>query len=252
LFALTLAGAAYAFVKVPWTYQSVSSVVLLAPKNVAKAYGSNPYLAFNATLNQTADVVRYEVNDVRTANELAARGYTSTYLVTDAVDTAGPVLIVTVTGKNKAGVESTLTAATQQITLKLAGLQTAIIQPNKIRDLLITFQPEATRLTSKKAKPLLVVFALGLVVTIGASVIVDAQLSARRKKGKAEQAREDSYLPGSDRTRQPTNGDRTHVTRRRPDAPSYPRSRQNPWRAREDVRREVARSGRGDSHREDA
>jgi hypothetical protein len=263
LFVLTLVGVAFEFVRVPWTYQSMSSVVFLAPTNVAKSYGANPYLAFNATLNQTADVVRYEVNDARTANALIARGDTSTYLVTDAVDTAGPVLIVTVTGSSKAGVESTLAAVTQQITVKLAGLQTTITPPNKIRDLVITFTPEATRVAKKKVKPLLVVFALGLVFTIGVPVIVDAQRSARRKKAEPEEAWEDIYPLGDDRMRHPKNGDPTQVTHRRPDRPSYSPSRQNPRQAREDARgggaqqadgdarAEAARSGRRNSQRED-
>ena len=77
LLLITIVATASAFIKLPTTYQATSSVVFLAPKSQAKAYGGNTYLAFNSTLNQTADVVRYETNDVRTANALAARGYTN-------------------------------------------------------------------------------------------------------------------------------------------------------------------------------
>jgi hypothetical protein len=185
LFLLTLVGTAFAFTKVPWTYQSTSSVVFLAPKDTAKSFGGNPYLAFNSALNQTADVVRYETNDARTVNLLAAQGDTQSYLVTDAVDTAGPVLMATVTGKDKADVERTLRGVTIRISTELAGLQTYLSPNNKIRDLVITFTPTPTRLTSKKAKPLLVVLGLGIVLTIGIPVVVDAQRAGRRKDNSA-------------------------------------------------------------------
>ena len=90
LLVLTLAGTAYGYRKLPPTYQATSSVVFLAPKNMTKAFGNNPYLAFTSNINLTADVVRYETMDMRTAQLLAAEGYTSTYEVSDAVDTAGP------------------------------------------------------------------------------------------------------------------------------------------------------------------
>jgi capsular polysaccharide biosynthesis protein len=180
LLLMTLAGTVYALLKLPPTYQAQSSVVLLVPKNVAKAYGGNPYLAFNSTLNMTADVVRYETTDVRTANLLAAQGYTSTYLVTDAFDTAGPVLNVTVTGHNEAAVEHTLYGVTSQVSSKLSGLQAGLAGANKIQDVVITFTPKPTVLSSKKARPLSVVVGAGLMLTVGIPLIVDAVLVRRR------------------------------------------------------------------------
>lgn len=183
LFLLTLAATAYGLLKLPSTYQSISSIVLLAPKNTAKAYGGNPYLAFNSTLNMTADVVRYETNDSRTVNLLSSRGYTASYLVTDATDTAGPVLIVTVTGKNKTMVESTLSAATSEISTKLEGLQTNLTAANKIHSLVITFEEQPTVLSSKKTRPLSVIAGGGIALTIGITLLVDAMIIRRRMQG---------------------------------------------------------------------
>ncbi len=180
LLLLTLAATAAAFIKLPTTYQATSSIVFLAPKSTAKAYGGNSYLAFNSTLNQTADVVRYETNDVRTANALAAAGDTGTYLVTDATDTAGPVLVTTVTGSNTATVERTLRAVTDQVTTELGALQASVSQYNRITDSVITFNPAPTSLTSKKLRPLSVVGGIGLALTIGVPIIVDALLLRRR------------------------------------------------------------------------
>jgi hypothetical protein len=183
LFLLTLAGTAYGMLKLPSTYQSMSSVVFLAPKNAAKAYGGNPYLAFNSTLNMTADVVRYETNDSRTVSFLSSRGYTASYLVTDATDTAGPVLIITVTGKNKTMVETTLSAVTSEISAKLEGLQTNLTAANTIHSLVITFEQQPTALTSKKARPLSVVAGGGIALTIGITLLVDAIIIRRRMQG---------------------------------------------------------------------
>jgi hypothetical protein len=182
LLALTLAVAAAAYVKLPKTYQSVASVVFLAPKNVAKTYGGNPYLAFNSTLNQTADVVRYEVNDVQTASSLAAHGYSGTYLVADAVDTAGPVLDITVTGHNNTLVEHTLSGVTAEVSTKLQDLQTGLAPANKVTAVVITFAPQATTLSSKKLRPLSVIVGLMVILTIGIPLIVDAVQVKRREK----------------------------------------------------------------------
>ena len=190
LLLLTLIGTAAALVKLPATYESVSSVVFLAPKNVAKAYGGNPYLAFNSTLNQTADVVRYEVMDLRTVNSLAARGYTSTYLVTDATDTAGPVLVVTVTGKNQAEVEHSLYGVTSEVSTKLNELQPGLTSSNKVSDVIITFTPKPTVLSSKKSRPITVVIGLGLLLTVGIPLIVDSALIRRRSRKEELHSRE--------------------------------------------------------------
>jgi hypothetical protein len=194
LLVLTLVATAYGLVKLPTSYQSISSVVFLAPKNMAKVYGGNPYLAFSATLNETADVVRYETNDSRTVALLASRGYAASYLVTDATDTAGPVLIVTVTGKNKAMVEHTLSGVTSEISAKLDVLQTNITPGNRIHSLLITFD-QPTSLTSKKARPLSVVAGGGIALTISMTLIVDAIAVRRRRTGKVPPSRDEAMPP---------------------------------------------------------
>lgn len=202
LLLLALAGTGYAQVKLAPTYQSTSSVVLLAPKNAAKLNGGNPYLAFDSSLNQTADVVRYETNDPRTVSLLASRGDTATYLVTDATDTSGPVLIVTVTSKNKAMVMQTLQAVTKEITTKLDGLQTGITPPNKIHALVITFNEQPTQLKSKKTRTISVVAAAGVALSIIITLIVDAILIRRRSTRHAQNWEED-FTSGGDPARIP-------------------------------------------------
>jgi hypothetical protein len=199
---ITLAGTAAALIELPTTYQSVSSVVFLAPKNVAKTYGGNPYLAFNSTLNQTADVVRYETMDVRTANSLAARGYPSSYLITDAPDTSGPVLVVTVTGKNKAEVERSLHGVTNEVSTKLNALQDGLTSSNKVTDVVITFTPKPTVLSSKKLRPLTLVIGVGLILTVAIPLIVDSALMRRRFRKEELLSREILPQEGQHQARQ--------------------------------------------------
>jgi hypothetical protein len=189
LFALTLAATALALFKLPWTYQSQSAVVLLPSKSMSKADGGNPYLAFNSTLNQTGDVIRYEVTDLGTKADLVAHGYPESYTIIDATDTSGPILVITVTGSNKAAVEHTLYGVTQQVGTELNAQQAGISSADAIRDQVITFTPYATRLTSKKSRPLSVVFGLGLALTIGVPLMIDAAMVRRRT------SRQTSYWP---------------------------------------------------------
>jgi hypothetical protein len=174
LLLLTLAGAAAAVVKLPWSYQSQGMTVLLASQSASKLSGGNPYLAFDQSLTYTADVVRREVMDPRTALALSARGYTGSYLVIDAFDTSGPVLVTTVTGTNKNTVENTLHGVLDELNTKLVGLQAGISPDNQITSVVVSMSPNATRSTSKKARPLVVVLAVGLALTFAIPQIVDA------------------------------------------------------------------------------
>jgi hypothetical protein len=203
LFVLTLAATGAALVKLPWTYQSQSAVVILASPNMAKSYGGNPYLAFTSALNQAADVVRYQVMDLRTSLDLAARGYPSSYLVADAVDTAGPVLVVTVTGHRPGDVEHTLQGVTDEISTKLSEQQAGISTSNRMRDLVITFSPKASRMASKKARPLTVVVGLGLVLTLAIPLIVDAALVRRRTPDEDEWQPDDETAAWDNARRSP-------------------------------------------------
>jgi hypothetical protein len=212
---LTLVGVAGALVKLGSTYQSTGSVVFLTSKDSAKVFGGNPYLGFNSALNQTADVVRYEVMDIRTANALADRGYSSSYMISDAIDTAGPVLLIQITGHNKTNVEHTLYGVLSEISVKLNSLQAGLTPGNKIRSLVVASSPTATVLVSKKARPLLEVLGLGLIFTIGIPVVVDAvrtrRSSRKATKGDSSSRGEPGRAPvrpgpGSDRPVRPGYG----------------------------------------------
>jgi hypothetical protein len=174
LLILTLIATAAALVKLPWSYHATAGVMLLPSNNLARSYGGNPFLAFNPTINETADVLRYEATDMRTAQVLATAGYTQGYTITDAIGTSAPILLIAVTGSNAGAVEHTLTGVVNKISTLLASQQSSFSPFNKIHDMVITSDPEASRVTSKKARPLVLVFAAGLLFTVAVPVLVDA------------------------------------------------------------------------------
>src|SRR5271165_1899717 len=61
LFVLTIVATGGAYAALPSTYQAKANVILLPSATLAKTAGGNPYLAFDSTLNEAADVIRYEV-----------------------------------------------------------------------------------------------------------------------------------------------------------------------------------------------
>ena len=153
LLILTLIATAGALVKLPWSFSATADIIFLPSNNLAKSYGGNAFLAFNSTINETGDVIRYEATDVRTGQNLATAGYTQGYTITDAVGTSAPVLLITVTGSNAGAVEHTLTGVVNEISTLLARQQSSYSPGNRIHDTLIASNPKASRLMSKSALP---------------------------------------------------------------------------------------------------
>lgn len=182
LLLLTLVGSAAALFVLPWTYQSQSTVVLLPSAIISRPFGGNPYMAMTSTVTLAADVLRHDMASPRVASDLAARGYPASYLVSQAYDTSGPILLVTTTGKNETTVQHTLYGVTDEMGTELNRLQVGIKPEDKIGDTVIAISPQPARLVSKKAKPLLVAFGLGLALTIGIPIIVDAQRTRHRPR----------------------------------------------------------------------
>jgi hypothetical protein len=178
---LALGATAAATVKLPRTYIASSSVVLLASPSLSKPNGSNPYLSFDGSLNSAGDVVRYEVMSPLTAQALAAEGFSASYVVADALDTPGPVLVVTVTGHNKALVNRTLAGVTADLNTKLKMIQTGVSNANRIT--MITLSYGSAKLSkSKLARPIVVILGLGLIVAFAVPLLVDARARERRDR----------------------------------------------------------------------
>jgi hypothetical protein len=183
LLILAMAGAAGAAAKMPRYYQSASSVVLLASPAASRQNGGNPFLSFSPSLTLTADAVSRELMAPGTVGQLAARGFTASYTVAlppYTTSTTGSVLLVTVTGTDATGVESTLEAVTAQIGTQLALLQHGIPARRRVHADTLSFAPQATLSISQTARPLVVVVALLLVIGLGIPVVVDGLVTRRQ------------------------------------------------------------------------
>ena len=181
LLALTLAATAALWAR-PGPYQSESQVVLLPSEKISKPNGDNPYLSFVDSITLTADLVRREMIDPRTVQTLADHGFLSSYQVVDDPATAGPVLDITATGKNKTSVEQTLRAATAEISTKLASMQAGVKQSSQITSEVVSLDPHATLMISKKARTVVVALGIGIVLMLAIPQIADANLTRRRQR----------------------------------------------------------------------
>jgi hypothetical protein len=189
LLALALAGSGAALRTLPRTYQSSSSVILLASRTAASPYGGNPYLSFSPSLTLAADAVSRELMGPGTILSLAARGFSASYTVALApytTSTTGSVLLVTVSGSDKTTVERTLSAVTRDVSVKLAQLQGKVTRYNRIRAATLSFSPQATLSVSQTARSLVPVIGLGLLLALGIPIIVDGQITRRRLRKAAK------------------------------------------------------------------
>jgi len=206
LLLLTLVGTVGAAVVMPWSYSAKATVVLLNSKSASAASGGNPYLSFASSLTQAADVVCLEVTDPSTGLTLAANGYPSGYTAVISSATGAPMILITTTGSDKNAVEHTLQGVTQQVSTKLTSIQSSVPQQNRITSKLISSDLQASRSTSKKAKPLAVVLGLGLVLTFVLPHLVDAMAARRRaRRDRAADAGSPAYSDDDESTRYPND-----------------------------------------------
>ena len=178
------------------TYQAESQVVLLASRSVSQLNGGNPYLSFSGSLTLTADALSRAVTAPAVAQDLAARGYVSSYtvaLATYTTTTTGSVLVVTVTGRHKLGVEGTLRAVTSKVSTELANLQRGIPPRNQVHAATLSYTPQAALSFGQTAHSVLPLVALALLVSLGFPVVVDGWAMRRRvRRRRAALAEEDA------------------------------------------------------------
>jgi hypothetical protein len=183
---LTLFAAVGAWVKTSGPYQAESQVVFLASQQASKLNGNNPYLSFQDSLNMTGDIVREGVMDPRVVAALAAKGFKDTYLVQADPLSAGPVLDIIATGPTKSGVMATQAAVTADVQSQLQQLQSDVLPKNQITSQVISSSLQPTLLITKKARPVVAVLFLGVLLILIVPQIVDAvqnRYGNRRKKG---------------------------------------------------------------------
>jgi capsular polysaccharide biosynthesis protein len=196
---LVLVGAAVvaAAVVLPKTYQSTAQVALIASKTDSKLYyDSNPYLAFDDSINVAADVLGRRMANPRVVSMLAAKGYTSSYKVEDAPNSPGPILLVTVTDKNPARAQSSLQGVTAALAQQLSSMQSDVSPPDRLTDSVLSSSLNASLSVSKFARPLAAVLVVGLVLVFSIPLIVEGISVKRRRKSKSPRTPEQDRWPG--------------------------------------------------------
>src|SRR5262249_24209262 len=180
LLLLTLFAVSQANKKFSGPYQAESVIVLLPSQKAAEPNGRNPYLSFDSSINVAGDIVLRQVMDPHMVANLAAKGYSSSYEIVDDPNTSAPMLDVTVTGGNKAQVESTLQAVTRTFQSRLDLLQQSLKPVNRVTSMVIFKDPVAKLELSKKARVLVVFLVMGLMLTCATPLRVDAEMTRRR------------------------------------------------------------------------
>jgi hypothetical protein len=188
LLLLTFAAAVATWVKLPGPYSSVSMVTLVPSQQASKLNGNNPYMSYGGSENVAGDIILRQTMDPATVVALAQRGYTGSYTIADDPNTSGPILDITVTGSSKAVVENTLRGVTNEVQTKLAALQQNLLPVNRITSIVVSFNTTAKLEVSKKARDIVLVVGLGLVLTYAIPQIVDGQLRRRRGDDDSESA----------------------------------------------------------------
>jgi hypothetical protein len=180
LLILTFVAGVAAWVKMPGPYSTESMVVLLPSQQASKLNGNNPYESYGGSESVAGDIVLRQVMDPAVITALANKGYTASYAIADDPNTSGPILDITVTGNNAAEVENTLRGVTNEVQTKLIALQSFLVPANRITSMVASYDPTAKLEVSKKARDVVLIVGLGLVLTYALPQILDANLRRRR------------------------------------------------------------------------
>lgn len=220
---VTILGAVAAVLLLPWSYESKATTVFLASSVQAKQTDGNPWMIFDRSLTITAEVVGREMMDDRTIAAIHARGLMSTYTVMVAANSIGPVLAITVTGKNNNDTAGTLNAVMQMIPDKLQQIQAdGGVPPNaRIRMEVISSSPQPTLKTTSKIRTLAIILFLGIGLTVFVPLFTES-LSARRS------GRDGKPVPKGKGRPEPAAGEGSGQN---PSAPSGEPTVEYQWRA---------------------
>jgi capsular polysaccharide biosynthesis protein len=183
LLAVTIAATVGALIAIPWQYESKATIVLLSSRKGSQPVGGNPWLAFDASLTITAEVISRSMSDERTLQKLKDEGKTADFTVGLAQDSRGPLLDITATGPDPTVAQATMeTLATlSQQRLTETQQKSAILPDATIRAELVTSSDKAELTAEKKIRLLVIIFAAGMLLTIGIPLFLESLAQKRRR-----------------------------------------------------------------------
>lgn len=185
---LTAGLAVGAWLLVPTSYESQSTVALLNSRKGAAADG-NPFLSMEPSLTGMADSLARNVNSDASVADLKARGITEKYEAKIADNAQGPLLWLTVTGRDPDAVlraNKTLMAYTEQRLRELQADQK--VEPDSMIRLTTIVPPQDPEAKLKsKVQNLVMAAGLGFVLSLVATFFVEA----RRRRATPAKHRQD-------------------------------------------------------------
>ncbi|WP_248961940.1 hypothetical protein [Sphaerisporangium perillae] len=189
LLAVTIVATVGALIAIPWQYESKATVVFLSSRKGSQPVGGNPWLAFDASLTITAEVISRGMSDERTLQTLKDEGKTAEFTVGLAQDSRGPLLDISATGPDPKIAQATMETLATLSQERLTEMQqkSAILPDATIRAELVTSSDKAELTPEKKIRLLVIIFAGGMLVTIGVPLFLESLAQKRRRLAQPDQ-----------------------------------------------------------------
>jgi capsular polysaccharide biosynthesis protein len=216
---LTVALTAGAYLKVPVTYTSQSTVVLLNSQKATVAFNGNPFLSTQISLNGMADSLARNLNSDASTAHLKAEGARCPTVAKIADNALGPLMWLTASGSDKAEVLAADRLLTTYAAERLEQFQTeqAVTPQAMIR--MATIVPPQNPVAQNKTRYEYLVLAMlmGIVVSMVATFYLDARLRTSgghgtRRRTSARPGEPDTGTATSDTTTAETAGTATGGT----------------------------------------
>jgi hypothetical protein len=177
-----------AYQSIPPKYEATGSVVLLTPTHGAtgsarKDGPANPLLAFDGSLETTAQLLTQVLLSPGVAEELADQGATGDYQVGDA-NIGGPFVNVVATGQSAVEAQRTVTLVLNRARQELLAREHKLNAPRasyiSVED--VVRPTEARELVGNKTKGAGAALVLGLAASLGSAFMIESIVENRQDR----------------------------------------------------------------------
>src|ERR1700733_5498791 len=206
LLLLTLILTAASTVILPASYKASATVTLLnSPTSSQAIADGNPYLSFDPSLVEAANVLVIEITNEQNTAALNLQGDTASFqavVLSENPENEEPFIQVSVSGGNADNVEQTLHGVIAQLGSLLNQLQASMAPKNRASIQAMAEDSQPSRSSGSKIKPLVGLFGIGLVLTFIIPQAVDGIAVRRRSRRRAILAPdlEPTEVPGMEST----------------------------------------------------
>jgi capsular polysaccharide biosynthesis protein len=190
IMALTAVLTGLAYLLLPTTYESTSTVSLLTAERasiVNKSGNTNPYLTFDSSLVATADFLSRSLSSKGSQDELKGMGVTEEYTVALADNAQGPFISIVVDGTNASKVLRSTSTLTDYASRRLTDIQTASgVRPEDMIRLTTIIPPQKPQaLIKAKLQSVIAVAAIGTALAFLITFVTEGMARSRRATNRA-------------------------------------------------------------------